>query len=70
MNESHPLVRHFMCFGLTYFFYDLYSMNRVFQAERKEAAEKNNQPFQEDIWAMVEARWIMVLHHILLPVIG
>ena len=26
MIERRPLVRHYMCFGLSYFFYDVYAM--------------------------------------------
>lgn len=64
MDENHPLVRHYMCFGLVYFLYDIYSMFLVFRATQQEKGADGS------FARMCRVRWIMVVHHLALPLIG
>ena len=79
---KHNAVKHYMCFGLSYFFYDIYAMFLVFKAG---VPVDPKQGFHE-VWqfladiskrliiiyfqlliSFVKSRLLLVAHHLLLP---
>ena len=81
MSERRPLVRHYLCFGLSYFIYDVYAM---FVVHRQTTMthfishistrivcyrEKGNivgNTVYESFW---NESWLLIIHHLLLPLV-
>jgi len=61
---KHNAVKHYMCFGLSYFFYDIYAMFLVFKAG---VPVDPKQGFHELLISFVKSRLLLVAHHLLLP---
>lgn len=62
MIERRPLVRHYMCFGLSYFFYDVYAM---FVVHRDRNDVKGGETVYASFWN--ESR-LLIIHHLILPI--
>lgn len=58
------VVKHYMCFGLSYFFYDIYAMFVVF---KEGLSLKEDQSFVRILASFVQARLLLVAHHLVLP---
>ena len=54
MFATRNLIRHFMCFGLSYFLYDVYAMC---YAHNDRCTSKS----------FLSEKWLLVAHHIILP---
>lgn len=77
LSGRHNAVKHYMCFGLPYFFYDIYAMYVVYKEVEIEKAllavgsENNSVPdtsFRKLFPCFASSRLLLVLHHLLLPV--
>jgi len=63
MSERRPLVRHYLCFGLSYFIYDVYAM---FVVHREKGNVKVGSTVYESFW---NESWLLIIHHLLLPLV-
>jgi len=59
---KHNAVKHYMCFGLAYFFYDVYAMYIVFKV-----TSNANSGTLKKIFTFIQSRFLLVAHHLLLP---
>jgi len=55
--------RHYMSFGLSYFFYDIYAMYVVFKENESDQTENSFKIFRR----FIKARVLLVAHHLFLP---
>jgi len=60
---KHNAVKHYMCFGLSYFLYDIYAMFIVF----KVASPERNESSLTLLRSFIKSRLLLVAHHLLLP---
>lgn len=60
---KHNIVKHYMCFGLPYFFYDIYAMYIVF----KVASSNPQHGTFKTMLTFIQSRFLLVAHHLILP---
>jgi len=64
MWDSHPIIHHFLVFGISYFVYDLQAM---YQAYTKQLQAGDDPLLAAPLLNFVRARPLMIFHHILIP---
>ncbi len=80
IRSRRPLVRHFMCFGLTYFLYDIWAMFVVFRKTRADQEERDGSgggrsgfpslASSRMVGQFIRAKPLLVAHHVVLPLFG
>lgn len=66
MKERRYILENYLCFGLSYFFYDLVSMYMVFSAESQDRVSFS----KNEIVRFCCERPLIILHHLLVPFVG
>ncbi len=73
VRDRRPLIRHFLCFGLTYFLYDIWAMFVVFRQGHQDnqhcqhGKEKSEGKLIRDF---LHAKTLLVVHHLVVPTLG
>ncbi len=60
-----PLLQHSMCFGVSYFVSDVFTMFLVARASHRERLD-----WHHHLKAFLQERPLIVAHHLVLPLIG
>ncbi len=78
VRDRHDSIRHYLCFGVTYFLYDIWAMFVVFRVGEEEAQERDkarstpkltvSSPGQ--VRRFFDQRRLILLHHVAIPFIG
>jgi len=86
MYDQHPIIRHSMCFGMAYFFYDIIAMFFSFQQKYNETNTIHKKCVSlgythydclrisyrspQCIRDFVKSKSLILVHHVLIPLLG
>jgi len=69
MYDEHPIIRHCMCLGVSYFFYDIIAMFLTFRQKYYEDHPKDNSS-QTLLQRFASSKNLILVHHIIIPLLG
>ena len=69
VHERHNLLRHYMCFAVFNFINDTYAMFVVFAESKEAKADSSQQSVVQTFVRFLEARPLMIAHHMVLPIV-